>query len=401
MPLVGQPSFGAPYGRPNTPSQHGRHASYTKNIDPDTMPSLQPSVERVRRHREYYLDGGDIIFLVENYLFRVHRYFFERESPVFRKQLADSAHAGAGHHRAGSSDTDPMVLHDVRTEDFSRFLWVFYNPYYSIYEASTEDWAAILGLAHHWQFSEVKALVIRELEKQSMLSITRIVIYHRYGVDRNLLLPAYMDLCQREHALDLAEAKDLGLETSLMLMTAREIVRRGDGSSSAHRTISQDDLRHIIREIFRFPEPRSDTPLSDATAADGNLASNGSDVNDHTEFSDRQVDPPHIKTDSTSDDSSTSAATGAAIVAPETETSLGDSSNLDQQLSIPLKESLGPKDGSDPQTPAVGSQAASPITGTGTPTDDRSQNNKKNKKKNGGNDSGNKIQGGANHTKGP
>ena len=54
------------------------------------------------------------------------RYFFERESPVFRKHFADSA--VNGHHRVGASDNDPLVLHDVRTDDFSRFLWVFYNP---------------------------------------------------------------------------------------------------------------------------------------------------------------------------------------------------------------------------------------------------------------------------------
>ena len=54
------------------------------------------------------------------------RYFFERESPVFRKQFADIALNG--HHRVGASDNDPLVLHDVRTDDFSRFLWVFYNP---------------------------------------------------------------------------------------------------------------------------------------------------------------------------------------------------------------------------------------------------------------------------------
>ena len=45
---------------------------------------------------------------------------------MFRKQFADSALNG--HHRVGASDNEPLVLHDVRTDDFSRFLWVFYNP---------------------------------------------------------------------------------------------------------------------------------------------------------------------------------------------------------------------------------------------------------------------------------
>jgi hypothetical protein len=63
MPAVGMPSFGG-LGRPNTPKEPGRHSNYSaKDIEPTIQP-IQPSVERVRRHREYYLEGGDIYFLV-------------------------------------------------------------------------------------------------------------------------------------------------------------------------------------------------------------------------------------------------------------------------------------------------------------------------------------------------
>lgn len=89
MPAFGTPSFGG-FGRPHTPKESSRHSSYsTKEVEP----AIQPSVERMRRHREYYLEGGDIYFQVrfrvpprkladhflisasqvENYLFRVHR----------------------------------------------------------------------------------------------------------------------------------------------------------------------------------------------------------------------------------------------------------------------------------------------------------------------------------------
>ena len=57
----------------------------------------------------------------------MHSYFFERESAVFREKLA--APAAAGQPRKGSSDTNPFPLDDVRADDFSKFLWVFYNPY--------------------------------------------------------------------------------------------------------------------------------------------------------------------------------------------------------------------------------------------------------------------------------
>lgn len=63
---------------------------------------------------------------VENYIFRVHRYFFERESAYFREKFAVAAPPGQP--PRGSSDANAFPLEDVLANDFSRFLWVFYNP---------------------------------------------------------------------------------------------------------------------------------------------------------------------------------------------------------------------------------------------------------------------------------
>lgn len=109
------------------------------------------------RHDQYYIQGGDVIFRVsavhglhlldlqasyliveclnrliclpqvENYLFRVHRYFFVRESPYFRDKLPHPP--PPGEHVQGANDHNPFVLEDALSEDFARFLWVFYNPY--------------------------------------------------------------------------------------------------------------------------------------------------------------------------------------------------------------------------------------------------------------------------------
>ena len=167
-PLSDKPINAAPpYERPVTASGIPR-PGYTKNGDGTDPTMTQPTLQRYRRHREYYIDGGDIVFLVSsphtstivNRLVAYHavresrsktcfsvyigRYpppesqslavftksvaggshFFERESPIFRKQLA-----GYGaRERPGGSDADPCVLDGVTVDDFSRFLWVFYNP---------------------------------------------------------------------------------------------------------------------------------------------------------------------------------------------------------------------------------------------------------------------------------
>lgn len=65
---------------------------------------------------------------VEDVLFRVHRYFFGRDSSYFRLKLPQPSSPGDSSLK-GSSDNNPLVLDDVLKVDFERFLWVFYNPY--------------------------------------------------------------------------------------------------------------------------------------------------------------------------------------------------------------------------------------------------------------------------------
>lgn len=116
---------------------------------------LTPSSEKgkgkaLERHEEYYIPSGDVVFLVsklicspvcivgvpirlmtlqvENILFRIHRYFLLRDSPVFRDMLSLPAPLDSGLEQEGTSDQHPILLPQVTSEDFAHFLWVFYNP---------------------------------------------------------------------------------------------------------------------------------------------------------------------------------------------------------------------------------------------------------------------------------
>ncbi|KAG5722317.1 hypothetical protein E4T56_gene9367, partial [Termitomyces sp. T112] len=138
------------------------------------------------RHETYYLTGGDLFFLLKHIHFRVHRYFFERESPFFQRQLQVPASPGAV--PRGSTEGTAIILEE-HPDDFAKFLWVFYNPRYSLYTTSVDDWKVILQLAHKWQFAEVKNLVVRELEKLDMSDVDRIATYQDHEVDKNYLIP--------------------------------------------------------------------------------------------------------------------------------------------------------------------------------------------------------------------
>ncbi|KAF9268514.1 hypothetical protein L218DRAFT_852510, partial [Marasmius fiardii PR-910] len=158
-------------------------------MSPSSYRDSNEAFTALRHHDEYYLSGGDLFFLIEQYHFRVHRYFFERESNYFKAQLATPASPGAP--RQGTSESSAIVLDNVKAADFAKFLWVFYNPKYSLYKAPVDDWVKILELAYRWGFQEVKRLVVRELEKLEMPVIDRIFFYHKYEIERFLLTQRY------------------------------------------------------------------------------------------------------------------------------------------------------------------------------------------------------------------
>lgn len=206
-----------------------------------------------------------------------------------------------GSTRQGASDADPLVLEDIRPEDFERFLWVFYNPRYSLYDAKVDDWSVILTLSHRWGFAEVKALAVRELEKKEFSSIDRIVFYQTCEVDRNLLIPHFAAICARESPLTLAEGLKLGMETTLVIASAREYIRaipHPNGlRSPTTPTVEGEELYDMIRELFNIPRVRKADPAPTKDDAKPSTSNSSSAADFHAT--------------STSTSSSSDAASGA------------------------------------------------------------------------------------------
>ncbi|KXN93057.1 hypothetical protein AN958_10405 [Leucoagaricus sp. SymC.cos] len=82
--------------------------------------------------KEFDIRGGDLYLSVEQILFRVHSYFFWRESKHWRKELLGS-NAGPEAERSddpvlrGNSISKPFIIGNVKSTDFIQFLRVFYN----------------------------------------------------------------------------------------------------------------------------------------------------------------------------------------------------------------------------------------------------------------------------------
>ncbi|KJA18478.1 hypothetical protein HYPSUDRAFT_144938, partial [Hypholoma sublateritium FD-334 SS-4] len=197
---------------------------------------------------------------VETTLFRVHSYFFARESPFFEKILNSGSPDDA---KPGSSDSYPVVLEGVSPEEFEKLCWIFYNSEYSKYKASVDDWISILSMADRWGLNEVKNLAALELgKKQELQLVTKVALYQKYHVHKQFLEPLYTLLSECDHPLTLDEAQTLGMEAAIHLSTAREFIRAhpSDGIKNFPPTsIKEANACLPSKSVITDKEPSSPT----------------------------------------------------------------------------------------------------------------------------------------------
>lgn len=92
-----------------------------------------------------------------------------------------------------------------------------------------------MNLATRWEFNDIRALAIRELQKLEVSPVDAIVLSRKYDIAGRWTLAAYAALCQRADALTLQEAGRLGLETTVRIAQLREKIQRGAPGRSKPR----------------------------------------------------------------------------------------------------------------------------------------------------------------------
>lgn len=228
----------------------------------------------VTRHETYYIQSGDIVFQVEDTLFRVHRYFFERESGLFRDMLslptpseANSStdadkEKSALRQLEGTTDNNPINLPQVTSDDFTSFLWVFYNPTHYQYQAPIQTWVSILRLAHRWDFPSICALAFQELE--SAPPTMRLNLGDKYDAPTDWRMHAMMELVFRRKALTASEGEELGPSLVVRIAEMRENTRGGKDSLHERRLDYFYDHRNSYsprRSRTPSPQPVAFEPL--------------------------------------------------------------------------------------------------------------------------------------------
>ncbi|PIL33340.1 hypothetical protein GSI_04791 [Ganoderma sinense ZZ0214-1] len=217
-----------------------------------------------RRDDEFYCQ--DIVFLVEDVLFKVPRRPFEHESEVFSGMFALPP-VNSPYGVEGSSDDNPIQLEGVTEDEFKALLWVMFrsislfllylsSPCYSRLPSSSAlppthrtphtprratpvspipsgygssrtltqpQWVSVLRLSTMWFFKDIRTRAIAELSKLVATPAARIVLARTYNIS-GWTEPALCALAQQDAPLSAQDLEALGWDAAAKLVQIRESV---------------------------------------------------------------------------------------------------------------------------------------------------------------------------------
>ncbi|KAJ4471528.1 hypothetical protein J3R30DRAFT_1090883 [Lentinula aciculospora] len=213
----------------------------TLNFKSASSPSPDsPSI--FQKHPRFYFSDGNVVFRVEDTLYRIHRYFFQRDSPIFETMFSLPPPIDA--RPEGEEEDRPIQLEGIECRDFDRLLSVMYPKSFNAYESSTtEEWTSVLKLATRWDFDSIRELAVESLTS-SASPADLIILAHRYDVSQ-WLLPEYMELCVRDEPLSLEEGRKLGVNTVVAINQIRHQIRY---RSNLNR--HNDAIAELVQSVF-------------------------------------------------------------------------------------------------------------------------------------------------------
>ncbi|KZP05982.1 hypothetical protein FIBSPDRAFT_805329, partial [Athelia psychrophila] len=200
---------------PSLVSSGSSRAASTLDSNEVELPVVQGNIDleaTATRHSQYYFKDGNIVFLVEEVLYNVHRYFFERDSAHFRSILGRVQ---------GADEQNPIVLSDVSCNDFDELLAILYpTDFRRPTEKTTAQWTSVLHLSAKWGFESIQLLAIDKLTATA-IPVDKIVLGRRYGIS-DWLPGAYEAVCTRADPLTVEEGVKLGVEDIIRISAARQ-----------------------------------------------------------------------------------------------------------------------------------------------------------------------------------
>ncbi|KAF8808883.1 hypothetical protein BYT27DRAFT_7029333, partial [Phlegmacium glaucopus] len=170
---------------------------------------------------EFYWD--EVIFKVEDMLFRVPRCEFEQSSEVFADMFR--LPSGAAERTEGQGTKHPIVLEGYRKDEFSSLLKVMYPRAKSLisgtkikFDLKKEEWVSVLKLSTIWNMKQIREYAIDWLSTNGALAPIEKVQLARAHKVATWLEEGLTSLVDDVHRLTREELATLGWETSALIL---------------------------------------------------------------------------------------------------------------------------------------------------------------------------------------
>ncbi|KAI0677575.1 hypothetical protein C8Q78DRAFT_1066075 [Trametes maxima] len=221
---------------------------------------------KLQKHREYFFEDGNVVFQVEDTLYKLHRSLLEKHSPVFRELFTIPQPEGS---TEGRTEDNPIVLAGIQAVNFTRFLWLLYPPALGSCKITTvEEWMSVVDQADRWQMDNLREHAVAQLRQLYIDPVRKILIWHRYNLPTHELVSSYVDVISRPQPLSLGEAQDLGLPLFVKIAQARDVLHtkgvcrccvnpRMQQGFSAVRDRAVEEIVHTVIGISLSPSARS------------------------------------------------------------------------------------------------------------------------------------------------
>ncbi|KZP16990.1 hypothetical protein FIBSPDRAFT_1047107 [Athelia psychrophila] len=183
-----------------------------KDVDPVNLaePASQSSSPVfLDQDPDFFIEDVLSVFRVENCLFKVHRFFLDRESTRFPQGV--------------SSTTHPIDLDGVSRFEFKSLMNFFYHGMHNTTTPSLPQWTALLSISTRFDMFKVRERAISEITslRRDIDPIDQIALAQKYDVPA-WLSDAYTALCERERPLAAEEARKMNGDIPYLIAEARE-----------------------------------------------------------------------------------------------------------------------------------------------------------------------------------
>jgi hypothetical protein len=106
-----------------------------------------------------------------------------------------------------------------------------------------DEWTSVLSVASTWEFASVRQLAIKRLSEITS-PVDKINLGLRYDIVQ-WLVPAYVEVCERDEPLNQEEGKKLGMEDVIAIGEVRHSIRYLPNLNRHH-----DAVVDLVKNIF-------------------------------------------------------------------------------------------------------------------------------------------------------